>query len=460
MNQNNKSDKLGTKPIFQLLVQMSIPAIIGMSIQALYNVIDSIYIGRLSTQALSALSLTFPMQMILIAISAGTGAGTSSLISRLLGKSKYHEANNAAEHVVLISIIYGIIVGIIGFFFADNLMQIFTDSPVLIDLGRRYIRIIMIGSTAMFIPMIFNNILRGEGNTFVPMLTMLIGAIINIILDPLLIFGIGFFPRLGVEGAAYATVFARLISGIFISIVLFSDKNQIKLKMKEFTLNFKIIKDIYKVGFPAMLMQLLASIMLGGMNTIVGSYDVTAIAVTGIYFRLSSFVFLPIIGLSQGLMPIVGYNYGHNKPKRMKKTIYLGTIIAFIFTLCGFALFQFLPEQLIRLFNSNEELLAIGIPALKRISIAYIVMGLNIIGSTIFQSIGKGFPSLFISLFRQLFLLLPIMYILGKLFGLKATWYAIPISEVLAFVVLALWLVSTLKKAMIEMKKKNLTQKQ
>ncbi len=452
MELTKKSDRLGTEPIVPLLLKLSTPSIIGMAIQALYNVVDSIYIGNLSTEALSALSLAFPIQMVLISIAVGTGVGTSSSISRLLGEDKDHKANNVAEHVILITIIYGILTAVVGVFFTDNIFKIFTTDPYLIDLGVEYTRIILIGSMALFFQIIAENILRGEGNTFGPMVTMVIGAVFNIILDPFLIFGIGIFPKLGVSGAAYATVLARIVSGICIGFILFSNKNQIKLKLDEFKFDFDIIKKVYQVGFPAMIMQLLASFMVAGVNRIVGVYNLTAIAVVGIYFRLQSFVFMPVFGLSQGFMPIVGYNYGHDKPERMKQTMKYGLLIAFSFTTIGFIIFQLFSKEMILLFNKDPELLSIGVVALKRISLAFPIIGPAIIGSTIFQSIGKGVPSLVISLLRQIILLLPIMYLLGLRFGLDVLWFAFPIAELIAVTLMVVWLSKTLKQVFHEMK--------
>ncbi len=453
MEVNKKSNRLGTEPIVPLLLKLSIPSILGMAIQALYNVVDSIYIGRLSEDALAALSLAFPIQMVLIAVAVGTGIGTSSLISRLLGQKRGHRANNAAEHAMIITIFYGIIFGIIGYFYAENLIGLLTNSPVLIDLGTRYIRIIMMGSVALFFPMISNNILRGEGNTFVPMLTMLIGAVLNIILDPLFIFGIGFIPHMGVEGAAIATVLSRIISGTFIGFILFSDKNQLTLRIRDFKFDFEIIKEIYQVGFPAMVMQLLGSFMISLVNIIVGQYSDTAIAVVGVYFRLQSFVFMPVFGLNQGFIPIYGYNYGHKNPGRMKQTFKYGLLICMLFAFSGFALFQLFPKTLIMLFNKNPELVAIGTTALKRISWAFPIAGPAIFGSTTFQAIGKGLPSLSISFLRQIILLIPIMYILSTLFGLDTLWFAFPIAELLTGIVMFFWLSATLKKLYLSLEK-------
>ena len=452
--QKRSSKRMGTEPIVPLLFRLSIPSIIAMAIQALYNVVDSIYVGRLGTDPLSALSLSFPLQMIIIAIAVGTGVGTSSLISRLLGQGKRKQASNAAEHVILISLFYSVVMALIGYFLSDRLFVIFTNDPNLINLGTQYISIILMGSVALFFPMISNNILRGEGNTFVPMLVMIIGAVINIILDPFLIYGLWIFPRLGIQGAAIATVTARLLSGIFLIIMLFSDKNELKMNLKTFKFDFNVIFEIYRVGFPAMIMQFLASFMLAGMNRILGTFNSTAIAAAGIYFRLQSFVFMPVFGLNQGYMPIVGYNYGHNNPKRMMKTIKLAGLIAFVFTTAGFILFQSIPQLLISLFNSDPELIEIGTTALKRISIAFPIIGPAIIVSTTFQAMGKGLPSLFFSFLRQIIILLPLMYLLGQWYGLSELWYAFPISEVISIIPAAIWLKITLNSVTTKMEQR------
>ncbi|MDN5341882.1 MATE family efflux transporter [Oceanotoga sp. DSM 15011] len=449
----SKSKRLGTDSILSLMIKLSIPSIIGMSIQALYNVVDSIYIGRLSKEALSALSLAFPIQMILIAIAVGTGIGATSLISRLLGEMKEKKADNVAENVIFVTIFYSIIVFFIGLFFSDELIKIFTSNIELINLGKDYIQIIMIGSIAMFLPIIANSILRGEGNTFIPMISLIVGAVINIFLDPFLIFGLWIFPAMGVKGAALATVISRFISGILVLIVLFYGKNQIKFDFKNFNIDFDIIKEVYRVGLPAMIMQLLGSFMIAGANKIVASFNQTAIAVVGIYFRLQSFVFMPVFGLNQGYIPIIGYNFGHKNPERLKKAIFIGLITGFIFTTIGFFLLQFFPEELIRMFNDDPELIKIGVNALKIISIAFPIIGLSIVGSATFQAVGKGLPSLIISFLRQIVLLLPLMYILSKEIGLKGTWYAFPISEFISFFIMVIWFYKTMKKIISEMRK-------
>ncbi len=451
MEVTRKSDRLGKEKISSLLFKLSAPAIIGMLIQALYNIIDSIYIGHLSTEALSALSLAFPIQMILIAFGVGTGVGATSLISRLLGQGEKERANNAAEHVFFIAIIYGIIGALGGIFFADDLIHLFTSDAQLIDLGQQYIRIILIGSLATFMPTTFNYILRGEGNTFLPMITMLIGAILNIILDPLLIFGLGGFPRLEVAGAAYATVFSRFVGGLFITFILFSEKNEITLRLKKFTPDWQIIKEIYEIGLPAVVNRLLFSFTVIIINRILGSFNTTAIAVMGIIFRLQSFFLMCVFGLNQGYLPLVGYNFGYKKPERLKRTILLGSLTAFGFGTLGFIAFHIFPQAFINLFNQDPKLLSLGIPALKRVSFSYFFMVLNIIGVATFQAIGKGLPSFAITFLRQVIILIPSMYLLGKYFGLKASWLAFPTAEGITFILMITWLVLTLKNAMDRM---------
>lgn len=440
-----QDNRLGTEPILPLLFKLAAPSILSMFIQSMYNVVDSIFVARLSEDALAALSLAFPIQMVQIAVAVGTGVGASSLISRSLGRGSQREAERAASHVLLLALVYGAIAAFIGVFFPEQLIGMFTDDPLLIDYGTRYIWIILVGATAMYIPMIANSILRGEGNTFIPMVTMLIGSIMNIILDPLFIFGYGVFPRMGIEGAAVATVLSRIISGSFIVYMLFKGSNQVKVSFRKFKFDFSVIKDIYQVGFPAVLMQVLASVMVGGLNKILAGYSSTAIAAMGIYFRLQSFVFMPVFGLNQGYLPIVGYNFGYNNSKRVKEAMKAGFLTGFAFTVMGFAIFQLFPQQLIMLFGDSPELLEIGVKALRIISLAFPVIGPAIVGGTTFQAVGKGMPSLILSFSRQIIILLPLAFLLGRIGGLDLIWYAFPVAELIAVVWMAVWLKSTMK---------------
>ncbi|MFW6022966.1 MAG: MATE family efflux transporter [Halanaerobiaceae bacterium] len=457
MKQEKNSKRLGTEAIVPLLIKLSIPSILAMIIQATYNVVDSIFVGNYSTEAFAALSLAFPIQIVLIAIAVGTGVGTSSFISRQLGRNDKSKAVSAAKHALVLTVIYGLIVGLASLFISEELIALSTDRQILVDLGSEYIRIILMGSIALFLPIIGNDILRGEGNTFLPMVIMLIGAILNIILDPFLIYGYGPFPELGIAGAAIATVFSRVISGVFLLFILFSGKNELQIDFKKFTPDLGILKEIYRVGFPAIIMQSLASVMIIVLNKILGSYSTLAVAAGGIYFRLQSFVFMPVFGLNQGYMPIMGYNFGNNNPERMKKTIKSTFVIAAGFTIIGFLIFQIFPEPLVKLFSENNEpeLIRIGTIALRRISLAFPIIGLAIIISTTFQAIGKGLPSLLLSVTRQFIILIPAFYLLSKYYGLNAVWYAFPISEVITLILGGIWLYNELNRIFNKFRKAN-----
>jgi putative MATE family efflux protein len=446
--QNNSSQpiKLESDNILSLLIKLSIPGIISMFIHALYNVVDSIWIGHLSKEALAALSLAFPVQIILIAVGVGTGVGVTSLISRLIGKGELQKASNTAEHGLIIAVFYGIAGFFVGLFYSHHIISLFTDTPFLIDMGSQYIKIILMGTMAMSVPIISNTILRGEGNTFTPMITMLIGSVMNLVLDPFFIFGWWIFPRLEIQGAAIATVLSRIVSGIFILYILFKGKNLISLNMKYFSWDLNLLKGIYNVGLPTMVMQLIASFMVAAVNTVLGTYSPIAIAAMGIYFRLQSFVFMPVFGLNQGFMPLVGYNYGHKKPDRIKKTIVYGCIISFVFALIGFFIFQAFPSHLVKIFNDDQQLVDIGTHALKTISLLYPIAGFTIIASVTFQAFGKGFRSLLISVLRQIILLLPLVYLFGKIGGLSLIWYAFPAAEWTAFICIIPWFWYTIKK--------------
>jgi putative MATE family efflux protein len=437
--------RLGSEPVVKLLFRLSVPSIVGMVIQALYNVVDTIYVGHVSKHALSALSLAFPIQMVLIAIAVGTGVGTNSLISRMLGEKRNCRANNVAEHVLLLSFFFGAVMAVVGWFFSEDIVRWFTSDPRLIEPSGAYIRIIMLGSVTMFVPIITNNILRGEGNTFVPMITLMVGALINIGLDPFLIYGLGPFPEMGVAGAATATVIARALSGLFIVLVLLLGKHTVKFQFRFFRFSPKILGDIYRVGVPAMFMQLLASVMIAGMNRIVVEYNTLAVAVVGVFFRLQSFILMPIFGLNQGFIPIVGYNYGHRNPERMRGVIKTAMLIGFGFSMFGFLLFVLIPGLLVSMFNSDPELIRMGAAALRRIGIAFPIIGPAIVGIAVFQAVGKGLPSLVLTTLRQIVILLPLMYLLGRRWGLPTLWLSFPVAAGVSVALLFVWLRSTLK---------------
>ncbi len=436
-------NKMGVKPMLPLLLGMSLPAMFSMMIQALYNVVDSIFVARFHPDALQAVSLAYPLQLILISFGVGTAVGVNSLIARRLGAKNYKEANAAATTGLVLAVINWLVFLLIGLLFARRFIALFTSDATVIEYGRQYLTVVLCFSLGMVISCMGEKILQSTGNMIFPMITQLIGAIVNIIFDPLLIFGIGFFPRLGVLGAAVATVFGQFCSMTFILIVLFVKKHDVKITFKGFRLQKDVLKNIYAVGFPAIIMQSIGSVMVSGINAIISIADITAeyaaayINAFGIYFKLQSFVFMPVFGLNQGVSPIIGYNYGAHNKKRMYSAFRLGIIIAAAIMAAGMLLFQLAPEWLLSLFQSdaaidsaaNSLLVEVGVPVLRIISLSFIMAALGIMFSTLFQAIGKGFYSMIMSVSRQLVILLPVAYLLSKV-NMTAMWYAFPIAEV------------------------------
>jgi putative MATE family efflux protein len=432
MNNLEKKNKMGTDSVSKLVITMSLPPIVSMFIQSMYNVVDSIFVSRISMDALTSVSLAFPLQMIIISLFVGTGSGISSLISRKLGEGNQEAASKAATHGLIINVFYSLVMAIIGIFFVKQFTSIFTSDPNLQNLTTQYLQIILIVSFGNFITQAGISILQSTGNTFIPMITQLVGAIINIILDPILIFGWFGFPVMGIRGAAIATVVGQLASFVLTMKILFKKNHILNLSLHGFTLNYKTIKDIYTVGFPAIIMQALGSIMISGLNIILISFSSAAVAVLGIYFKLQSFVFMPIFGLAQGFRPIMGYNFGARNKKRVLEAFKTAIIISLGIMLIGTFIFQVFSKELLLLFDSNDEMMLIGVHALKIISSTFAVAAVGITISSTFQAFGKGTLSLLVSFTRQIILLLPIAYILSKFFGLNAIWYSFVISEIIS----------------------------
>lgn len=432
MNNPEKQNKMATESVSKLVIKMSLPPIVSMFIQSMYNVVDSIFVSRISMDALTSVSLAFPLQMIMVALFVGTGAGISSLISRRLGERHYEAASSAAKHGLIINIIYSILIAIIGIFFVKSFVSVFTTDPNLQNLTTQYLRIILIFSFGNFITQAGISILQSTGNTFIPMITQLVGAITNIILDPILIFGWFGLPAMGVRGAALATVIGQFASFVLTMKVLFKNESSLNLSFKNFTINYKTIKDIFIVGLPAIVMQSLASLMISGLNIILISFSSAAVAVLGIYFKLQSFIFMPIFGLAQGFRPIIGYNFGAKNKSRVLEAFKTAIIISVSIMLIGTFIFQVFPKQLLLLFDSNDEMMVIGTSALKIISLTFVAAAVGITISTTFQAFGKGMLSLAISFTRQIVLLLPAAYILSKFWGLNAIWYSFVISEIIS----------------------------
>ena len=428
-----RENKMGTMPVGRLILSMSWPAMVSMMIQALYNVVDSFFVSRIGTEALAAVTYAFPFQFMMISVAVGTGVGINSLISRRLGAKALNEANQAASHGYILSFFSWIPFLIIGLFLSEPLMDLMTDTPYIIESGKQYMMLIMIGSLMVFIQVSTEKILQATGNMIVPMICGTVGGVSNMILDPIMIFGLGPFPKMGVMGAAVATLCGQFISLCIGQYVLFRRKHQVKVKLKGLKWDGAIVKDIYAVGAPAIIMQGIGSILQFCMNMILGGFTETAVAVMGIYGRLQSFIFMPVFGLNQGVLPIMGYNYGAKNRKRLMETFKKGFGLAFCLMLIGVIVFQLFPHQLIALFNSggNEEMFEIGVPAFRAISLCFLPASFGIMSSSIFQATGHGFLSLWGSLIRQLIGIIPMAFIFARLFGLQMVWYSFPLAEII-----------------------------
>lgn len=433
-------NKMGVMPVKKLLITMSLPMIISMLIQALYNIVDSMFVSKISENALTAVSMAFPIQNLMIAVAAGTGVGVNALLSRNLGEKNYKSANLAANNGVILAIISYLLFAVFGLFFvkpyysshfsAAELLADPAGCQEIITAGIDYLTICSIFSIGIFIQITFERLLMSTGKTFYNMITQGTGAIINIVLDPILIFGLLGFPKLGVKGAALATIIGQLV-GMILCIYFNQTKNkEIHLSFKQMKPHLQTIKNIYVVGLPSIIMQSIGSVMTYGMNRILTVFTPTAVSVFGIYFKLQSFIFMPIFGLNNGMVPIVAYNYGARNKKRITDTVKLTVIIAVSIMLVGLIAFQLMPKQLLMLFEASDELLRIGIPALRIISISFLFAGYSIIISSVFQALGNGIYSLIISVCRQLVIILPSAYFFAKQFGLEAVWIAFPLAEI------------------------------
>lgn len=421
--------RMGTSPVGRLILSMSLPAIFSMLVQAMYNIIDSIFIARISEAALTGVTLIFPVNMFIIAVSVGTGVGVNSLISRRLGERKYEEAGMVASQSYRLAFISGIIFLILGLFFSRTFVEFFSDNPEIIENAVIYCQIVTMFSIFIMIQINNDRILQAQGNMLVPMVTNLVGATVHIILAYFLVFGKWIFPEWGVAGAAIATIIGQGTGVLLGSLYIYKKNHLIRIRIRGFQMDWGVIRDIYSVGFPSILMQSLASLMLLAVNGILIGFSEAAVAVMGVYFRTQSFVFMPVFGLNQGIMPIIGYNYGAKNKDRIMKTYWLSLMMAGAFMGIGTILFQLGPHYILELFNASSEMLRIGEPALRIISIGFLPAAFSIICSVLFQGIGHGIYSLVVSLARQLIGLLPLAFALSFLWGITGVWWAFPAAE-------------------------------
>lgn len=433
-----KSNKLGTMPMNRLVLNLSLPMMISMLIQSLYNVVDSMFVAQISEEALAALSLAYPVQMLMLAIQIGSGVGMNAELSRRLGEDNRDLASETANNGVFLGIVHYVIFLILGLTLIPTFFQAQTDNPVIIQYGIEYTMIITTFSLGKFMQIVFERMLQATGRTFYTMITQGTGAILNIALDPILIFGLFGFPAWGVYGAAIATVFAQIVSAVMAFIFNAKFNDDVDLKLKGFRPNGGVIKRIYSIGIPSMIMTSITSLVTFLLNNILLQFTATATAVYGVYIRLQGFAFMPVFGLNNGMIPIVSFNYGARNKKRMIQAIKICLIYALSLMFTGTVLFQLFPTQLLGLFSASEEMTAIGVSALRTISISFVLAGFSIIMGTVFQALGNAMLSLWVNVIRQLVILIPAAYLLSLTGNVHAVWWAVVISELVAVVFSAL----------------------
>ncbi len=444
-NNVKKENKMGIMPINRLLVTMSLPIMISMLVQALYNVVDSIFVSYVSEKALTAVSLAFPFQNLMIAVGSGTGVGINALLSRNLGEKNLESANRAANTGVFLAAMSYILFAIVGTLLAKPFFEFQTKDAEIIADGYSYLLICSLFSFGIFGQITFERLLLSTGKTVYSMISQMSGAIINIILDPIMIFGLGFVPEMGVAGAAAATVIGQICAMLVGIAHNLKFNKEIKLGKSIFKPNGKTAMEIYKVGIPSILMMSIGSVMTFCLNKILIAFTATATAVFGVYFKLQSFIFMPIFGLNNGMVPIVAFNFGAKNKKRVMKTIKLSMVYAVSFMLIGFVIFQTIPHFLLGFFNASSDMLSIGIPALRTISYSFLFAGFCIICGSVFQALGNGTYSLIVSVARQLIVLLPAAYLLSLTGNVNNVWWSFPIAEIMSLVMSAVFLKAILR---------------
>ncbi|NLC62816.1 MAG: MATE family efflux transporter [Thermoanaerobacterales bacterium] len=431
---------MGIMPINKLLMDVSFPIMISMLTQALYNVVDSIFVAQYSEHAVTAVSLAFPIQNLMISVAVGTGVGINAFLSRSLGEKNFVKANIIAKNGILLGLLSYIVFLIFGMLFSKSYFTYQTGNAQIIEYGHSYLSIICILSIGKFVQIVFERLLQSTGKTIYSMITHGTGAIINIILDPIFIFGYFGIPTMGPAGAAIATVIGQITAAILAIIFNLKVNKEISVDIRGFRPSLKIIKNIYSVGIPSIIMMSLTSITTYGLNNILNKFSSTAIAAFGAYFKLQSFVFMPVFGLNNGMVPIIAYNYGARNKERIIETIKLSITYASCIMIFGLILIQVFPEKILSLFNASENMLSIGVPALRIISLSYIFAGTSIVSSSIFQAFGNGLLSLLTAASRQLVVLLPVAYGLSLLGDVNFVWWSYPIAEIASLVLSVMFL--------------------
>jgi len=442
MNNDTKEEvkqenKMGVMPINKLLLSMSLPMMASMLVQALYNIVDSIFVAKISEDALTAVSMAFPLQTLMISVAIGTCVGVNAILSKSLGEKNFARANATAENGIFLAAASYILFLVIGLTCVLPFYKSQTDNTSIINYGNDYLTLVLVLSLGIFLQCMFERILISTGRTFLTMITQGTGAIINIILDPIFIFGLCSAPKLGVKGAAIATVIGQIVAAVMAMIFNLTKNPDVSISFKGFKPDVKLIKEIYAIGVPSIIMQSIGSIMTYTMNRILISFSSTAVAVFGVYFKLQSFVFMPVFGLNSGVVPIIAYNYGARKKDRMMGTFKLALIYATAIMLVGVAMFELIPAQLLAMFSASDSMLSIGIPALRIIGVHFPVAAYCIVTGSVFQSLGNSVYTMIISIMRQLVVLIPVAYLLSLIGNVNYVWLTFPIAEIMSAVATA-----------------------
>jgi len=432
---NSEENKMGVMPVGKLLINISVPMMCSMLVQALYNIVDSIFVSRICEDALTAVSMAFPLQAVLISMGAGMGVGVNALVSRALGEKNGERAGRVAEHGVFLSLCTYIVFLVVGLTCVRPFYTGQTDNQAIIEYGFQYLSVVCCFSFGVFAQFIFERLLQSTGRTVYSMITQMIGAIINLILDPILIFGLLGMPKLGVAGAAIATVIGQIVAGIVACIFNIKFNPEIKMRLKGFRVDGNIIKNIYSIGVPSIIMQSIGSVMVYGLNKILIEFSSTAVAVFGVYFKLQSFVFMPVFGMNNGLIPIISYNYGAQKRARMLGAFKCALALAVAIMAAGTLVFEFLPGVLMGMFNASDNMMQMGIVALRIIAIHFPIAACCIVAGAVFQSVGKAVYSMINSIMRQLVVLLPVAFFLAGSGNVNNVWWAFPIAEIMSAIV-------------------------
>ena len=435
-----KENKMGVMPIGRLIISMSLPIMISMLVQALYNIVDSIFVARISENALTAVSMAFPIQNLMIAVGVGTAVGVNALLARSLGAKDFEKVNKIATNAVFLAAMsYGVFL-IIGLFFVEPFFRSQTDMEEIIQYGIDYLSICCCASLGIFIQMMFERMLQATGKTIYSMYTQLSGAIVNLILDPILIFGMFGIPAMGIKGAALATVIGQMVAGA-VAVIMNHKKNpEVQIHLKGFKPDKEIIGQIYQIAVPSIVMQAIGSVMNYGMNRILITFTSTATAVFGVYFKLQSFIFMPVFGLNNGIIPIMAYNYGAGNKDRVIKTMKTAVLYAVGILTFGFILFQVFTVPFLQLFEASETMIAIGVPALRIISISFPVAGFCIASGSSFQALGRATYSMINSIARQLLVLLPVAFVLAQFGNVDLVWWCYPIAEIVSMTMTIIFL--------------------